>query len=192
LTEIAARDFMDNLTSLLKSPGLNIDVKNKILRYVQNWALAFEGRSNLSYVGTVYKELQSEGTALLSISFISLTVSSSHFSQASPSRPKTSQRPPPPWSTLRPHPSGPTRNGACAAVMLSHSRTGSITVATAARFMTRNAVPRRWRSRTLGSRRKSGCVTYVIRSSRRTGPNRKLCGSNRDIERVLTMESRQT
>jgi hepatocyte growth factor-regulated tyrosine kinase substrate len=62
LIEVAARDFMDNLVSILKQPGLNMDVKNKILRLVQNWALAFEGKAQLVYVPTVYKELQSEGT----------------------------------------------------------------------------------------------------------------------------------
>lgn len=61
LAEVASREFMDNLVSILKMPGLNLDVKNKILRLVQIWAIAFEGRSNLSYVGEVYKTLQREG-----------------------------------------------------------------------------------------------------------------------------------
>lgn len=61
LIEIASREFMDNLVSILKQPGLNHDVKNKILRLVQNWAIAFEGKTNLSYVGEVYKTLQNEG-----------------------------------------------------------------------------------------------------------------------------------
>ncbi|KAH9949478.1 ubiquitin binding protein [Amylocystis lapponica] len=61
LAEIASRDFMDNLVSILKIPTLNHDVKTKILRLVQNWAVAFEGKSNLSYVGEIYKTLQHEG-----------------------------------------------------------------------------------------------------------------------------------
>lgn len=59
--EVASREFMDNLVSILKMPGLNIDVKNKILRLLQNWALAFEGKPNLGYAGEVYKTLQREG-----------------------------------------------------------------------------------------------------------------------------------
>ena len=62
MVEIASREFMDNLTSILKMPGLNYDVKNKILRLVQNWAIAFEGKNNLGYVGEVYRILQNEGT----------------------------------------------------------------------------------------------------------------------------------
>ena len=58
---------MDNLVSILKQPVLNHDVKNKILRLVQNWATSFEGKANLSYVGEVYKTLQREG--VLQISF---------------------------------------------------------------------------------------------------------------------------
>ena len=61
LVEVASREFMDNLISILKQPALNHDVKTKILRLVQNWAIAFEGKSNLSYVGEVYRTLQREG-----------------------------------------------------------------------------------------------------------------------------------
>ena len=52
---------MDNLVSILKMPALNYEVKNKILRLVQDWATAFEGKPSLSYVGEVYRTLQREG-----------------------------------------------------------------------------------------------------------------------------------
>lgn len=52
---------MDNLVSILKQPTLNHDVKTKILRLVQNWAISFEGKVNLGYVGEVYRTLQREG-----------------------------------------------------------------------------------------------------------------------------------
>ncbi|XP_006454856.1 hypothetical protein AGABI2DRAFT_190088 [Agaricus bisporus var. bisporus H97] len=61
LAEIASREFMDNLVSILKVPALNHQVKNTILRLVQNWSTAFEGRYALGYVGQVYKSLQGEG-----------------------------------------------------------------------------------------------------------------------------------
>ncbi|KAJ7171696.1 hypothetical protein C8R43DRAFT_979077 [Mycena crocata] len=61
LAEVASREFMDNLVSILKIPVLNIDVKNNILRLVQNWSIAFEGKPALSYVGQVYKTLNNEG-----------------------------------------------------------------------------------------------------------------------------------
>ena len=61
LVEVASREFMDNLVSILKIPVLNLDVKKAILRYIQNWSVAFEGKQSLSYVGQVYKQLQSEG-----------------------------------------------------------------------------------------------------------------------------------
>ncbi|KAI0809108.1 hypothetical protein BC629DRAFT_1482057 [Irpex lacteus] len=61
LVEIASREFMDNLVSILKIPVLNHEVKTKILRLVQSWAIAFEGRGNLGYVGEVYRTLQNEG-----------------------------------------------------------------------------------------------------------------------------------
>lgn len=64
MAEIASREFMDNLTSLLQAVGpvaINAEVKSKILELIQSWAGATEGRYELSYIGEVYKRLQREG-----------------------------------------------------------------------------------------------------------------------------------
>ena len=45
LVEIASQEFMDNRVSIIKNPVLNSAVRNKILRLVQNWAIALEGKS---------------------------------------------------------------------------------------------------------------------------------------------------
>ncbi|CUS08362.1 unnamed protein product [Tuber aestivum] len=62
LAEIASREFVDNLVSLLKAPyALDPKVESKILELIQTWTSAFEGKSHLSYVGETYRMLKNEG-----------------------------------------------------------------------------------------------------------------------------------
>lgn len=57
---------MDNLVSILNIQNLNHEVKTMILRLIQNWSVAFEGKPNLNYVVQVYKKLQQEGMCIQS------------------------------------------------------------------------------------------------------------------------------
>ncbi|KAG0319478.1 Vacuolar protein-sorting-associated protein 27 [Dissophora globulifera] len=62
LVEVASREFVDNLTSIMKAPaGCNIEVKNKILYLIQTWGRLFRGKQGLGYVCDIYMILQHEG-----------------------------------------------------------------------------------------------------------------------------------
>jgi len=63
-SEIASREFMDNLTSLLKVAGpgaLNEEVKGRTLELIQAWSTGAEARPNAGYIVEVYRTLQREG-----------------------------------------------------------------------------------------------------------------------------------
>lgn len=62
LVEVASREFVDNLLSLLKAPlGINHEVRGRMLELIQAWALAFESRSDLGYMMSTYQSLRTEG-----------------------------------------------------------------------------------------------------------------------------------
>lgn len=86
LNEVASREFMDNLVSLLKAPGaINVEVRDKILELLQTWASAFEGNLSLVYVPEVYRRLKADGFVFPPPTMVSATfVDSSAVSSNSP------------------------------------------------------------------------------------------------------------
>lgn len=66
LQEVASREFMDNLISLVRYEGGaggmgEREVRHRILELIQGWAGAAQGRESLSYILEVYRTLQTEG-----------------------------------------------------------------------------------------------------------------------------------
>ena len=64
LAEVASREFMESLVSLVRAVGnaaVNAEVRAKILELIQSWATATEGRYDLSYIDEVYRTLQRDG-----------------------------------------------------------------------------------------------------------------------------------
>ncbi|KAG0069817.1 Vacuolar protein-sorting-associated protein 27 [Linnemannia elongata] len=61
LVEVASRDFIDNLTSILKASGVNLEVRKKILALIQTWGRLFISKRGLGYVADTYQILKNEG-----------------------------------------------------------------------------------------------------------------------------------
>ena len=67
MQEIASREFMDNMTSMLRAYGpatgmqVNQDVRQKILELIQNWVSGAQGKESLGYITETYRTLQHEG-----------------------------------------------------------------------------------------------------------------------------------
>lgn len=60
--EVATRDFMEEITHLIKVPtGCNQDVKQKVLYLIQVWGIASKGNPSLSYISGTYNLLRAEG-----------------------------------------------------------------------------------------------------------------------------------
>ena len=137
LTEIASKEFMDNLVSLLKAYGIaepNDDVKSKILELIQTWATATEGRSDMFYVGEIYRTLQREGfrfpprTQMASSMLDSSAVS--HWQEGQRYRCLTKS------SLLN----GSIQMSACAAGLLSASQIANITAGIVEMYLMDNAL----------------------------------------------------
>ncbi|KAL7422807.1 Vacuolar protein-sorting-associated protein 27 [Cryptotrichosporon argae] len=62
LAEIASKEFVDELSGVIKAPATNAEVKQMALKYFQTWALAFESKKDLSFFVDVYHELKNSGT----------------------------------------------------------------------------------------------------------------------------------
>ncbi|SJX64109.1 related to VPS27-vacuolar protein sorting-associated protein [Sporisorium reilianum f. sp. reilianum] len=62
LQEVASREFMDNLVSILRNPaGVNNDVKAKALGLIQNWSQIAQAKpAHMSYITDIYKQLKAD------------------------------------------------------------------------------------------------------------------------------------
>ncbi|KAI7664151.1 ubiquitin binding protein, partial [Hortaea werneckii] len=66
MQEVASREFMDNLVSLVRYEGGQggmgeREVRQRILELIQGWAGAATGKESLSYIAEIYRTLQTEG-----------------------------------------------------------------------------------------------------------------------------------
>ncbi|KAI7058828.1 ubiquitin binding protein [Hortaea werneckii] len=66
MQEVASREFMDNLVSLVRYEGGQggmgeREVRQRILELIQGWAGAATGKESLSYIAEIYLTLQTEG-----------------------------------------------------------------------------------------------------------------------------------
>ncbi|KAH8080463.1 hypothetical protein HD553DRAFT_265562, partial [Filobasidium floriforme] len=63
LQEIASKDFVGEMTNLIKAPATVPQVREMAINLLQQWALVFEAKSNLSYLPESYRDLKASGIA---------------------------------------------------------------------------------------------------------------------------------
>ncbi|RKP21938.1 VHS-domain-containing protein [Rozella allomycis CSF55] len=61
LKEIASKEYVDSLVSLVQIQATNPQVRSKALEYIQYWALAFRSKSDLNYMWDMYNLLKNDG-----------------------------------------------------------------------------------------------------------------------------------
>ncbi|KAK1927083.1 hypothetical protein DB88DRAFT_533845 [Papiliotrema laurentii] len=61
LAEIASKEFVDEMSGLIKSSATGAEVKQMALRLFQSWAIAFKSKPELSFFVDVYNELKNSG-----------------------------------------------------------------------------------------------------------------------------------
>ncbi|KAG1087311.1 hypothetical protein G6F42_020654 [Rhizopus arrhizus] len=59
--EVATREFMEELTHIIKMPNGSSHVKSKALSLIQIWGIASKGNPTLSYISDTYTLLRAEG-----------------------------------------------------------------------------------------------------------------------------------
>ncbi|WVR07579.1 hypothetical protein IAU60_004621 [Kwoniella sp. DSM 27419] len=61
LAEIASKEFVDELSGLIKNQTTSPEVKQMLLKQFQQWALAFKSKSELAFFVDIYNELKNSG-----------------------------------------------------------------------------------------------------------------------------------
>ncbi len=61
LAEIASKEFIDEMTGVIKGPSTNAEVRQMSLRMFQSWALAFEKKRELAFFVDAYNDMKNSG-----------------------------------------------------------------------------------------------------------------------------------
>ncbi|WVN85884.1 uncharacterized protein L203_101036 [Cryptococcus depauperatus CBS 7841] len=63
LVEIASKEFVDEMANLIRSESASPEVHQMLIKYFQQWALAFQLRPELSFFVDVYNEFRNSGVS---------------------------------------------------------------------------------------------------------------------------------
>ncbi|KAI9092715.1 hypothetical protein DFS34DRAFT_697023 [Phlyctochytrium arcticum] len=61
VVEVASKEFVDNLVSIVRATGTNPDVRKQVLALIQSWGLALNNKLDSRYVTEIYEYLKRDG-----------------------------------------------------------------------------------------------------------------------------------
>ncbi|KAJ1921970.1 Vacuolar protein-sorting-associated protein 27 [Mycoemilia scoparia] len=78
LVEVSSKDFVDNITNIVRHSGYSYELQKELLRLIQEWATLCSGNPELAYMTNAYTQLTREGYSFPKATTVSRALIETH------------------------------------------------------------------------------------------------------------------